>query len=126
MAVAGMTFEQAQALLARITYKPGYEITLRTMESRDRWQLRVQHKAPNSEDWWRPAAERRTAPVIVTTMVTSRVLREEFLGCLYMTLHNMELHELHEWLRVDGRHYKDPHPEQQPTYGHDPDGGGAA
>ena len=38
---------------------------------------------------------------------------ELFRNQLYRMLQGAELHEIEEWLKFDGKHYRDPHPEHR-------------
>lgn len=94
------------AVLKRITYKPDWKITLRGRK------LTV---AMPSYD----AVGRRRKVMAGTVRILPKAMlnaaargkRARLINYVVALIHLRELHEIDEWLKVDGKHLVDPHPE---------------
>ena len=110
-------FERLDALLRRVTYKPGWSLSLSRLRRPD-WSPQpwdplyltisftttdVTTGLPvtisNMGDVYPEFISRLTDGEIVDTVLTSAI-------------RNMEEHELREWLKLDGICVRDPHPER--------------
>ena len=102
-----MNSAEAHALLKRITYKPGYRIAFRT-SFEGLLNLVVTVIAPDS-------TRQRPGLIEVTHLHTLPPLdhfnEESFIYLLAGFLRDVEIHEINEWLQVDGVAPYDPHEE---------------
>lgn len=114
---------ETQGLLARISYKPGWMLTA-TAPSTEQdfrrpwtpWYLTVHL------DYRMPSLDDPSRTTLLSTQYTvaerelERMLRDDgrdFIGHVVTALlKRAELHEMDEWLRLDGRCVVDPHPER--------------
>lgn len=105
-----MTFEEAQLVVQRLTYRPGWRIEFYQVLG-GAAVLRVGTDEPNSE-----APTSDLTPVVYTSAMQAGRLAEvdeqELLSWIYKVFHERVVHELNEWLRCDGRPLVEPHPEQ--------------
>ena len=120
-----MRYHEAKDLVEKLTYKPGWTITPR--DSHDfTWEMDgtrgyrvpailhidLQHRAPDS-----------TAPSMMPIRIVSGYAydtaslrdmpKDFFLGDIRRQLHTLECHEVDEWLKLDGKHVVDPHPNER-------------
>ena len=94
-----MTYDQAAAILKRVTYKPGYVLRLERHDVDDLTVLKVDFVAQDATN------PRRTIPIRFQEAIPVEYLRSEehFVRLVREKLRMMELHELDEWLQLDGR-----------------------
>jgi hypothetical protein len=107
-------WEAAKKVIDRITYKPGFQITLLEHDPLFSGGLMIQFRrlVPNSEDPSHPIGPQVSHVAISYSMILLDDRFEEALvGLLFHYLREMELHELKEWLKLDGKWVDDPHPE---------------
>jgi hypothetical protein len=103
-----MSLEELKATLVRVAYKPGW--SFRLWESR--WEgvcMAIRFQAPNaysSED-----DPGRNVGINVKTFVPPCPDENYFLAFLAYRLSRIELHEMREFLKVDGVCLDDPHAE---------------
>jgi hypothetical protein len=98
-----MTIDEFIALVSKITYKPGYKISARQADSAV--ELRIEATLPDSC----LGTSRR--------FELSQWLWPDWIGGEGEALHiiaahvrEFELHEMDEWLKLDGAKVHDPHP----------------
>lgn len=106
-----MKFEDAQLLLEkRLTYKSGYGISVHKNPYKASILVSIFMTEPDSNN-----PKREPGPVGSTYEIIFSDFRsmseEEFLNRVYSQLFKMEEHSVKEWFRVDGKCFKDPHPE---------------
>ncbi len=98
-----MTFDEARAFVARYTYKPNVKLEL--IESSGRgWNLMIICTVPDS----RP-------PHTVDRVTHHNILNSEAVNSTNLSffvqhsIKTVELHELDEWLKFDGKQLNNPH-----------------
>ena len=105
-----MTHDEAAAIVKRLTYRPGWTIEF-YQDPSGASVLRVGTAEPDSE---RPNAP--PIPVVYTDALEAKklgVLTEgAFLRWIYEVVEKRVVHELREWLRLDGQPLIEPHPEK--------------
>ena len=98
------TLANARRALAIYTYKPGWRFTLDPAADGSFYRLTVERTEPDSRN---PGAvvplqsQRALSPEELAPDTLPRVLRH--------FLVDLEVHEMHEWLRCDGTLLHDPH-----------------
>lgn len=104
------------AFLARLTYKPGFQFMAHHASRRDAIEVTINHSPQDSGN---PS---KTLPIVSQILICSEALTqtqesaEEIMRVmLFPAIRDLELHEMHEWLKIDGKHVKDPHPELKST-----------
>lgn len=101
-----MTLNELEDLLATISYKPGYLFKVLQEESYDLVSIRFSYFAKDAEN-----PENIISLVSKTTLVLPLPEKEVVLSEIKLLIKTAELHEMNEWLKVDGKHLTDPHPE---------------
>lgn len=104
-------YEQVRFLLGRVTYKPGWKLVLSPMDDYQRW-IEITTVAEMT------SLDGRGTTVLQRPMrYDAGCLRgsEEWLLRLLVveSIRWMEMHEMDEWLKLDGLHMRDPHPEKK-------------
>ena len=101
----GLTFLQAQALVAHVTYKPGWTIRLTPVSD---GQAELYVESPT----WLSVVGTQKVSLHRTSIIDLEVVTEERLTRLVeYELGVLERHEMREWLRLDGVCVSQPHPE---------------
>jgi hypothetical protein len=105
--------ERLSSLLARIDYKPGYRLRI---ESQPTYVNVVGTSRKPDATRWRQHDEHQQRMIEIFTAISferyqgmvenERALLEQ----IFQMLVSEETHEVQEWFRVDGRHYRHPHP----------------
>lgn len=121
------TIERARRLLASISFMPGTRITADVVASGI--QVRVQLPTVDAEKWKPPVDREAYGPLLSTVMPDANPLDfvqitrsfvlsphdvddpDRFRFVIYREFVEFLRHEVDEWLRFDGKHYEDPHPE---------------
>lgn len=105
-----MTIEDIEAVLERVTYRPGWKIRILPPEGPFHYDralyLLVEARV---EDTFNPGREVRVwhqRPVLPPDLIRDE---EHFLYLLRRELGQVECHERDEWLRVDGEMKFNPH-----------------
>lgn len=105
-----MTFQEAESVIARITYKPNYFITLSYGMSVE-LILRIGHQSTDADN----PSEPLPLPVYTYSLINEEMLADmneiQFVRMIRDKIKTLEFHELDEWLKIDGMHVVDPHPE---------------
>ena len=106
-----MDIETAQAIVAKLTYKPGWELECYPQgEPAGGVVLRFGKSELDSEI----NDGKTTKPLMLATTLASAVLNQMsesgLLQFIFDTVVQRELHEIEEWLRYDGNPLKEPHP----------------
>lgn len=102
----------ARAVLKRITYKPGWEITLRGN--------RLKVAVPTFDAIGRRRKVMAGTVRYVSDVTLDRIaegheaITARFIEYVLAVIRLREFHEMDEWLKVDGRCVVDPHPELRP------------
>lgn len=93
--------------VARISYKPGWELRAKFIwddlnRGMDLIEITVGYRGPDST----PGHHDLIRGVHHSFLLQAcGVDREVFTRCVLMLFQELELHELREWFRVDGKHY---------------------
>jgi len=101
-----LSLEQLRAVLARVSYKPGWSFSL--WESR--WEgicMGIRFQATDSY----ASSPGVGVTINVKTFVPPCPNEQYFLAFLAYRLSRIELHEMREFLKVDGKCLDDPHAE---------------
>jgi hypothetical protein len=103
-APAFLSFEQMQRALARLSYKPGFELSL-FMHPFEGPFLQVKVETPDGYD---PS---KTVTLTINSMIPEWLIETEdhLFRYVLWRLHKIEAHETCEFLHVDGKPYRDPH-----------------
>lgn len=105
-----MTFDELCAVAKKLTYRPGWWFEL-YVDPSDALVFRCGTWEPDSEN---PAGQ--SVPVTFTEARTRQEWEHweeaQFLWWVREVLKKRVLHELDEWLRLDGRPLVEPHPEK--------------
>jgi hypothetical protein len=108
-----MTGAEAEALIKSITYKPGYRLRVCCNKANRTCEIRLKAHRECS----------RTGKMVVFSSAKTLDLgrycdrlcyvasaEEDLMHDVRMWLRELELHEVDEWLKVDGKMVFDPHP----------------
>jgi hypothetical protein len=102
--------------LKRFTYKPGWGFTVCQDWSYPgglilhiQTESRPDANNPNDRNRWNPV--QTTARMHFPRDMSPKQMESAFRGQLLQAIRALELHEMDEWLRFDGEHVNDPHPE---------------
>jgi hypothetical protein len=106
---------RVRSLLERVTYKPGWKLSVERSRyiSSDSLLLVVSAEFPDVD---RP--DRRVTPFTFRKIIEEWCLDRMNDGqvleyCIIPTIREMEEHEFREWLKLDGFCLYDPHPERK-------------
>lgn len=101
-----MTIDEANAVVAALTYKPGWSLELGQCGAL--LQLRLEMCAPNAR-----SALREEVDIISTAALDPHLLagmsERAFLGWVFGQIMALERHEAWEWFRYRGDLVADPH-----------------
>jgi hypothetical protein len=110
-----MTIKEARDILKTVTYKPGTEITVDSDVfgiGPARLTLRS-NPVPDAT-----GEHKHLAPTYSQRFIyLSTANRKDFLEEVFNVVKQNEDHERDEWLKIDGKHFNDPHPELRRAYG---------
>jgi hypothetical protein len=105
-----MNVSEAIAIVSRLTYKPGWSLQAYPEPHTGGLILRFGKDEPDSEK-----GGDAVRPLMYTTQIPKQRLddfsRDLFLRTVFATVTARELHEVEEWLRLDGEPLFEPHPE---------------
>jgi hypothetical protein len=99
-----MTKREIEAVLLSITYKPGWR--LRWWFERDLLNVAVCYTAPNAAPPHEKIALSRTEAFDLAFL--RHAPKENLPGLIEDVIREMEVHEMHEWLRVNGKPLRHP------------------
>lgn len=107
--------ERVRALLERVTYKPG-------------WRIKVSRPTDRGlHNYWEPVTIQAQYPTVdVNTLETimlnlhhqidihtaEEVSEDILVDLISHIIKGFEMHEFDEWFKLDGKHVRDPHPEE--------------
>ena len=102
-----MDYKDAETILSLITYKPNWTIKMLLASDVDGIEIRFSYRTENVND-------RNDQTTICGTLVIfmeslREMPKEEFLKTIERQIKQMEIHEMHEWLKFNKTHFKDPH-----------------
>lgn len=97
---------KVQRALSRLSYKPTFRFEAFQSSDGDQIEIRIVHVAPDSRDGFTPI------PLTSFSIFNADAahLDEAVFYLVRRQIHEMELHEIDEWLKIDGKHVKNPHP----------------
>lgn len=105
-----LTFEQADGLVRRFTYKPGFDIHLA-----DDWDggentavLVVEGEVTDARD-----PEHDTVVMFRRRLHLDTMYPDMLTEAVHHACRELELHEVKEWLKFDGKYVTNPHPEEK-------------
>jgi hypothetical protein len=107
-----MTPAEVVALIQRVTYKPGWKLRTTVEPAVRGWgfpvvRVQLTYRAPASDGSGASVEFHGEASL----SVDDRTEPDRVLAWLTAFIQRSELHEMDEWLKVDGKHVRDPHPE---------------
>lgn len=105
-----MTEDQAREMLARVSYKPGFEFRLSESAGKPCLSISVS-QLRDSRGY--QAAVTLTHHSRLDSYELSDMNEEDFLKRVRESVVKTEIHEMHEWLKLDGNLFHDPHTECQ-------------
>jgi hypothetical protein len=91
-----------EAIVSRVTYKPGWELVVRDLPVQGTY-LSVYADLENSY------APGTTVPLRIHSPIPPMADADALLTWLAWRLRMIEVHELLEWLKIDGKPWIDPH-----------------
>jgi hypothetical protein len=100
-----MTFEEMREVVSRVTYRPGWRLSLEL----DRFEgpvLVVEATEPDSSD------ARKTIDLRIITFIPPVDDEHAFMEWLLYRFCRIETHEAREWLRLDDERWVNPHTER--------------
>jgi hypothetical protein len=101
-----MTFAEVESFVARITYKPQSTLTVWKNSSCDGISLLFTKYVVDVAD------NSRVIPLVNSYSSTYLPRdQEELIHMINTVVRTLELHEINEWLKLDGRCVVEPHPE---------------
>jgi hypothetical protein len=120
MAVIGNTrteaYNKINSILERLTYKPNVRIKCLHSSTRDSIEILLSGSVPDADQ---PAAtvpwDQPTITVVsIYTLAPQFILSQSEDALIHLLWHHVrkwEDHEAMEFFKIDGKHFKDPHPE---------------
>jgi hypothetical protein len=99
------TIDEFVTLVSRITYKPGWKITARPYYPSGMLDLSLETRLPDSTH----GTQRNCS---LSRLVMPETLHDEKHPLWIVAAHvrEFEMHEMDEWLKLDGARVNDPHP----------------
>lgn len=108
-----MTFEELETEISKISYKPGWEI--RTYQALVFTEIVITALRNNSDEWSPQRDADEYGKIIITSKyrlsgsevhhLTKDILKARIQDFILRA----EVHEIEEWLRVDGKRFREPH-----------------
>ena len=102
-----MSLEEAEAVLKRVSYKPGYHFEISAIGLRVDLML-VQLQRPDAD-----GGDRKLDLVCRCPLPADQLESLDEAGLIMLVSQQaawLELHEMDEWLRLDGKRLREPHP----------------
>lgn len=104
-----MKLKDLEDLLKRITYKPEFQMICRIESCADLIDIRFSRMVKDAT-----GMQKGYIPLYQIISFTGDALEhmdeKEMLMRIYNGLIEFEIHEMNEWLKVDGKCFKEPHP----------------
>jgi hypothetical protein len=102
-------FDILQAFVGNITYKPGWKFTVCPVDNY--WYSTVAILMPVIDvATGKPIEVFGSATFPNVDILEGKFPLEAMVMRMEYGIHDMEVHEMHEWLKHEGMHVKDPHP----------------
>jgi hypothetical protein len=101
-----MTFREIEEFISRITYKPDIRLKVHKILNYDEIAVTLYRDVIDVMEMNRPLT--LTSNILFKE---STVNAERLLGIVVELIKTSELHEVNEWLKLDGKYINDPHPE---------------
>lgn len=105
-----MSIAEAVAIVARLTYKPGWKLHAQIIKETDRMVFHAGKVEPDAEGVNSPSDVSYAS--VLTAEALARMDERGFLAWIFDVVSQRELHEVEEWLRLEGRPLREPHPER--------------
>lgn len=111
-------FEHVKSIVAKISYKPNFEIKVCRNMTNGEIDIRILLKYVQDSNNSDPKI---INPIILRKILTPRMIKmskktdRHIVYIISNMIRQMETHEIDEWLKVDGKRLKNPHPELNPT-----------
>lgn len=109
----GLTVKQAFAIVAAVTYKPGWRVTLEPDPFPGHVVLRVSVDMVPAGMTVSPPGHNVVKVQVTGTQVLGpldQLTEERLLNEIQRQIQAMEMHEVDEWLKYKGKHVREPHP----------------
>lgn len=103
--------EIVQQFLARITYKPGWKFIALMHPSCDQIKIHLSYLARDARLENNEGEITLTSITIIHPHSPTELTEENLRSAIIRQILQAEMHERDEWLRLDGKHVTDPHPE---------------
>lgn len=108
--------KDVETLVKQITYKPGYHISIVDKYNHGIVTIRFQTVSVLCS-----SGNTNKAPFPLVKYCTynrefiQNINEEMLIAIIFRELEELELHEVKEWFKYKGKHYKEPHPENIPV-----------
>jgi len=106
-----MTFEEAEAILARVTYKPGVLLLVERLKEWSVLFVRMEWTAADADGGGKVVVLRAETSIPQSSLVGYSV--RDLLFDVEQLCVRIERHEIQEWLKLDGVRFRAPHPERE-------------
>lgn len=112
-----MTPDQAIRFVTRLTYKPKYRFRASVLDdfmgrhADDCVEFTLMGDAPDAQG--SVAVAEITSRTTIPTRALTDMDEAQLAAAMYELALSLERHELEEWLRIDGKHFREPHPEMR-------------
>lgn len=97
-------------IISKIKYKSGYEFKVFNNKRNDTIEILIRYTTIDSANGG-PITLDSLCCITKETLVYNTDIKEFIFSFIRETISRMELHEVDEFLKYDGKHIKDPHPE---------------
>lgn len=105
-----MEIEEAKAIFEKLTYKKHYRLIFRENPWNFSYEMVFTYMAPDA-DGLVPMDQQIVGRYEIPIEQLKYLNRKAFLKLIHHNILQVELHEINEWLRIDGEFINDPHPE---------------
>ena len=102
-----MDYKDVQIILSKITYKPNWTIVGNLAGDADAIEIRFSYRGQDVNKSENQATI--CARLVIFMEPLKYMVEEEFLKTIERQIKQMEIHEMHEWLKFNKIHFKDPH-----------------
>lgn len=104
-----MEVKELEKICSEITYKPGSNIDCFLLPWGDEIEIRI--TIPTLGSAVDPT--KQPSPIVSIIYIGRRLDKNQVIHSIYQQIRMMEMHELDEWLKIEGKLFKNPHPEKE-------------